>query len=65
MPRPKSLSPSVEVKAYLTQENAAQLALAAHSETLGRKRFGETSRIINEALTEYFARRKEATDVQR
>lgn len=55
MPRPKSLSPSVEVKAYLTQENAARLALLSHSDTLGKKVFGSTSRIINEALAAYFA----------
>lgn len=65
MPRPRALSPTVEVKAYLTQANAADLQLLAYSPTLGKVVHGEQSRIINEALSEYFARRKEKQSVQR
>jgi hypothetical protein len=51
MPRPRALIPTIEVKAYLTAPNAAELKLLCHSEALGRPIHGEASRILNEALS--------------
>jgi hypothetical protein len=64
MPRPKNVTPTTPVKAYLDQDNAAELLLRTHSAILGRNRYGDVSRIINDALREYFKRQKESGHVQ-
>lgn len=55
MPKPKSLNPSVATKVYLTEENAATLGVLTFDPIARRARFGEVSRIINLALSEFFS----------
>lgn len=55
MPRPKFAIPTVAEKFYLTQENAASLALYCHSEVLGRQVHGMKSAVVNEALAFFFS----------
>jgi hypothetical protein len=55
MPRRPSLTPTTPTKVYLSQDNAANLALLTHDEDKGKTAFGEVSRIINMALAEFFS----------
>lgn len=59
MPKRKSLNPTKAFTVYVSEENTAQLELLTYQPGVGRNRFGEVSRIFNEALTMYFARIKE------
>lgn len=63
MPRTPSLYQTVRVWAYLSEANAAQLHLMTYVPGTGRNRFGEQSRIINEALELYFRNLKEQNHV--
>jgi hypothetical protein len=56
MPRRKSLTPTTPVKAYISQENYARLALIVNDpERPGRAVFGTVSELINEALAHFFS----------
>lgn len=47
----------VRVNIYLYAENAALLSLACVDPSFGGMRYGEQTRIINEALKQYFTRK--------
>jgi hypothetical protein len=55
MPRRPSLAPAKEYKVYLNQDNSAKLELLTYDPERHRARFGEVSRIANEAFKMYFA----------
>jgi hypothetical protein len=55
MPRRKSLEPTTEVKAYISQANFAKVALIVHNPERGRAHFGSVSALMNEALAYYFS----------
>lgn len=59
MPRRPALAPSKPFKIYLSQANSAQLELMTYQPGVGRNRFGEVSRIANEAFELYFKTLKE------
>lgn len=54
MPRAKRILATVPLKVYLSQENAARLQLATFSPALGKPLHGAASKLVNEALREYF-----------
>ena len=58
MPKTTSLTPSIKVAFYATQENFSSLVLATHSVTLGKAPHGAISDTINAALREYFINQK-------
>ena len=57
MARRKALTPTFEVKAYISQANYTKLSLLCFSTELGKPIHGEQSRIINEALEAFFQRK--------
>lgn len=54
MGKPKSIVEGIRVNLYLHPEVAAQLKLACADTSFGGTRYGEQTRIINEALRQYF-----------
>lgn len=56
----KKTMPEVRVSLYLHSEIAAQLKLACADLAFGGVRYGEQTRIVNEALRDYFARQPAA-----
>lgn len=59
MPRRKSLSPTTEYHIFLSEENAAMVEVLTYDPERKRHRFGEVSRIANEAFALYFQSLKE------
>ena len=56
MGRIKSAQPGIRVNLYLYAEIAASLKLACADTAFGGTRYGEQTRIVNEALRLYFER---------
>jgi hypothetical protein len=54
MARTPSLTPTECVKVYLSPMNAARVRLAAFSPLRGKAEHGAISRIVNDALDQYF-----------
>lgn len=54
MGKPKSLIEGVRLTLFLRPEIAAQLRLACADTAFGGVRYGEQTRIVNEALKAYF-----------
>lgn len=54
MAKPKNLIPGVRANIWLYPEIAAQLKLACADTAFGGTRYGEQTRIVNEALKNYF-----------
>ena len=54
MGRPAATQPAVRINLHLYPEIAAQLKLACADTSFGGVRYGEQTRIVNEALRMYF-----------
>ena len=59
MARPKALIPTYPEKVHLEQDVYLKMKLVLHSPTIGGIPHGAKSRLVNEALRQYFANLKD------
>lgn len=53
MPRKPAINPTKEFKFYASLENTAFIELMCYDPATARNKFGEVSKLVNEALTHY------------